>query len=111
MDARTAEVPKASQGGELAADAPAESSCVASAETAGRRRPKSVQEAIDHVNEIVGTLRETLDDMDGVLETLELVERQQNADEQEIENLRRALRQLQRPRGGRPPDQSGAGES
>ena len=41
--------------------------------------------------------------MDEVLETLELAQRQQGADEQEIESLRRALRQLQRPREGGPP--------
>jgi hypothetical protein len=38
--------------------------------------------------------------MEEVLETLELAERQKNADEQEIETLRRGLRQLHRPREG-----------
>jgi hypothetical protein len=38
--------------------------------------------------------------MEEVLETLELAERQQDADEQEIESLRRALKQLHRPREG-----------
>jgi hypothetical protein len=38
--------------------------------------------------------------MDELLELLEIAERQQTADEQEIESLRRALRNLQRPRGG-----------
>jgi hypothetical protein len=38
--------------------------------------------------------------MEEVLETLELAERQKNADEQEIESLRRGLRQLHRPREG-----------
>ena len=37
--------------------------------------------------------------MEEVLELVELAERQKLADEQEIESLRRALRQLQRPRG------------
>jgi hypothetical protein len=43
--------------------------------------------------------------MEQVLETLELAERQKNADEQEIETLRRGLRQLHRPResGEHPP--------
>ena len=36
--------------------------------------------------------------MEAVLETLELAERQKNADEQEIETLRRGLRQLHRPK-------------
>jgi hypothetical protein len=38
--------------------------------------------------------------MEEVLETLEIAERQKDADEREIESLRRALRQLQRPRSG-----------
>jgi polyhydroxyalkanoate synthesis regulator phasin len=50
------------------------------------------------VNQIIETLRESLDDMEEVLETLELAERQKNADEQEIEQLRRSLRPLQHPR-------------
>lgn len=46
-----------------------------------------------------------MDEMEEVLETLELAERQKNADEQEIETLRRSLRQLHGPREGeqRPP--------
>jgi hypothetical protein len=59
---------------------------------------RSVQEAIDDVSEIVETLRTTLEDMEELLETLELAERQKDADEQEIESLRRSLRQLHRPR-------------
>lgn len=58
----------------------------------------AVQEAIEEVNRIIQTLRGTLDDMEEVLETLELAERQKIADEQEIDNLRRSLRHLQRPR-------------
>jgi hypothetical protein len=38
--------------------------------------------------------------MEEVLETLELAERQKDADEYEIESLRRALRQFHRPREG-----------
>ena len=62
--------------------------------------PAAVHEAIEEVNHIIETLRGTLDDMEEVLETLELAERQKNADEQEIETLRRGLRQLHRPREG-----------
>jgi len=62
--------------------------------------PAAVQGAIEEVTQIIETLRATLDDMEGVLETLELAERQKNADEQEIETLRRSLRQLHRPREG-----------
>jgi hypothetical protein len=57
-----------------------------------------VQKAIEEVNDIIQNLREALDEMDGVLETLELAERQKNADEHEIESLRRALRHVHRPR-------------
>jgi prefoldin subunit 5 len=60
----------------------------------------AVQEAIEEVNHIIETLRGALNDMEEVLETLELAERQKTADEQEIETLRRGLRQLHRPREG-----------
>ena len=60
--------------------------------------PAAVQQAIEEVSRIIETLRGTLDDMEEVLETLELAERQKIADEQEIETLRRGLRQLHRPR-------------
>jgi len=59
-----------------------------------------VQDAIAQVNEIINTLRETLDEMEAVLETLELAERQKDADEREIDSLRHALRRLNRPREG-----------
>lgn len=62
--------------------------------------PPAVQNAIEEVNRIIQTLKETLDDMEEVLETLEFAERQKNADEREIESMRRALRQLQRPHDG-----------
>jgi hypothetical protein len=39
--------------------------------------------------------------MEGVLETLELAERQKTADEHEIDSLRRSMRNLQRPRDDR----------
>ena len=63
-----------------------------------RAAPGAIQKAIEEVNQIVETLRGALDDMEEVLETLEVAERQQNADEEEIETLRRALRGLRRPR-------------
>ncbi len=65
-----------------------------------RPSPATIQNAIDDVNQIIGTLRDTLIDMEEVLETLELVERQNNADERELESLRRALRTMHRPREG-----------
>jgi hypothetical protein len=60
----------------------------------------SVQKAIEEVNHILTNLRESLEDMEEVLEMLERFERQGQADEREIESLRRALSQLQRPREG-----------
>ncbi len=60
--------------------------------------PLAVTQAIEEVNQIIETLRTTLTEMEDVLETLELAERQKIADEQEIETLRRSLRQLHRPR-------------
>ena len=41
-------------------------------ERPGVASPGGVAKAIEQVNEIIRTLRETLDDMDEVLETLEL---------------------------------------
>jgi hypothetical protein len=60
----------------------------------------SVQQAIEEVNRVIDLLRESLEDMEEVLETLELAERQKTADEHEIETLRRALRHMHRPREG-----------
>ena len=56
--------------------------------------------AIEQVNQIIETLQATLNEMEEVLETVEYAERQKTADEQEIETLRRSLRQLHRPREG-----------
>jgi hypothetical protein len=50
---------------------------------------------------IVESLKQALERMEEVLELVEHAERQKLADEQEIDTLRRLLRQLQRPRGGR----------
>lgn len=80
----------------------AEPAPVAPTETAPTQtasRP-SVEKAIEEVNGIVDALRGALDDMEEVLEMLEAFERQNNADEREIESLRRALRQMHRPRDG-----------
>jgi chaperonin cofactor prefoldin len=52
------------------------------------------------VNDVIDNLREALEDMEEVLETLEYAERQKTADEQEIETLRRTLKQIHRPREG-----------
>ena len=54
--------------------------------------------------QVVDSLKGALDQMDEVLELVEVAERQKLADEREIESLRRALRQLQRPRGPRLPE-------
>jgi hypothetical protein len=62
----------------------------------------SIQAAIEQVNDIISVLKESLEQMDEVLESLEYFERQGDADEREIESLRRTLRQLQRSREGGP---------
>lgn len=70
----------------------------------GERRTDSsdgIRQAIDQVARITVTLREALDDMEEVLETVELAERQKDVDEKEIEALRHALRRLQRDRDSR----------
>lgn len=58
-------------------------------------------QAADEVAEIVESLKQTLAEMEEVLELIELAERQKLTDEREIETLRRALRQIQprRPDG------------
>jgi predicted RNase H-like nuclease (RuvC/YqgF family) len=65
----------------------------------------SITTAIEQVNKIIDELKHSLDEMEEVLETLELAERQKIDDEREIESLQRALRQLHRPApgGGAPP--------
>lgn len=63
-----------------------------------RASPASVEKAIEEVSAVVEALRTSLDEMEEVLELLELFERQKNADEREIESLRRAVRQINRPR-------------
>jgi hypothetical protein len=60
--------------------------------------PASVEEAIEEVSGIIDALRGALEDMEEVLEMLEVFERQKNADEREIDSLKRALRQMHRPR-------------
>jgi len=72
-----------------------------------RASSSGIQGAIEEVNQIIQNLREVLDEMDGVLETPELAERQKNADEREIESLRRALRQVHRPRESVPHEPKG----
>jgi len=57
---------------------------------------ESVQAAIDKVSEIIGDLRDTLNEMELVLEYLEDVERQQIADEREIELLQQRLNSMHR---------------
>ena len=73
------------------------------------RRPQGsvIAKAIEEVTQITESLKQVLDQMEEVLELVELAERQQIGDERELESLRRALHQLQGPRGGiqrtRPP--------
>ena len=62
----------------------------------------SITRAIEQVNEIIADLKHALEEMDDILETLELAERQKIDDEREIENLQRALRRINRPREDEP---------
>jgi len=50
------------------------------------------------VEEIIKSLRESLRELEEVLETLDDAQRQQIGDEKEIESLRRSLSMLQRER-------------
>ena len=61
----------------------------------------AISQAVSEVTQIVESLREALNQMEDVLELVELAERQKLTDEREIDSLRRLLRQLQQPRGGR----------
>jgi hypothetical protein len=58
---------------------------------------EAVKQAIDDVMQILASLRESSDKMDEVLEILEEAERQQTADEREIDALRQQLRRFHRP--------------
>lgn len=69
----------------------------------------AISQALDEVSQVVEGLRKALDQMEEALELVELAERQKLADEQELDSLRRALRQLQRPRSQRPHDDEGRG--
>jgi predicted RNase H-like nuclease (RuvC/YqgF family) len=62
----------------------------------------AITDAIEQVNRIIEELKHSLDEMEEVLETLELAERQKIDDEREIQNLQRALRQMHRPRDSEP---------
>lgn len=52
-----------------------------------------------HVDQILESLQEVLDDMEHVLKALQEAERQKGADEQEIDSLRQKLNKLQRGKG------------
>jgi len=63
----------------------------------------AVSQAIEQVTGVIEELKHALSEMEEVLETLELAERQKIDDEREIESLQRALRQLHRPGPGSGP--------
>jgi hypothetical protein len=62
----------------------------------------AISQALSEVMDIVESLKHANEQMEEVLELVELAERQKIADEHEIESLRRALRQMQRPRSSGP---------
>jgi|SRR5688572_2556034 len=68
---------------------------------------ESIQAAIEKVTVIIGELRDVLNDMELVLEYLEDAERQQIADEREIESLQQRLNTVHRRVDRQPPSRSG----
>jgi hypothetical protein len=60
----------------------------------------AISHAVSEVTHIVESLRQSLTQMEEVLELVELAERQKLGDEREIDSLRRALRRIHQPRGG-----------
>ncbi len=70
---------------------------------AGSPQVSAVGRCIEQVNLVVEELRLALDQMEEVLETVELAERQKIDDEREIEALQQALRKLRRPAQTDPP--------
>jgi len=58
-------------------------------------RKSPIEEAIEHAERIVGTLKATLEEMEDVLELLEIAQVQKSGDEREITELRRTLQRLQ----------------
>jgi predicted RNase H-like nuclease (RuvC/YqgF family) len=60
-----------------------------------RRSGSPLMQAADEVAEVIESLKQTLAQMEEVMELIEVAERQKLTDEREIESLRRALRQLQ----------------
>ena len=66
----------------------------------------AIHQAIDDVMQIATALKQAQDKMEEVLELVELAERQKLADEREIDQLRRAMRQIHnRPRDRRDEDE------
>jgi predicted RNase H-like nuclease (RuvC/YqgF family) len=82
---------------------------VADQVSSARRADRSaISRAIEEISQIIEALKRILDQMEDVLELAEQAERQKTGDEQEIESLRRALRQLQRPGGPRRREDEGS---
>ncbi len=68
---------------------------VAHAPRVPRTDGSAISQAVNEVMQIVASLKQTLEQMEEVLELVELAERQKLTDEREIESLLRALRQFQ----------------
>ncbi len=69
------------------------------AEVGQRKAEGSIQKAMEQTEHIRLELKKALDDLHEVLRTLEQVEREKTASEEEIELLRESLRLLQRDHG------------
>jgi DNA-directed RNA polymerase subunit K/omega len=82
----------------MGGDAAAVQPRISPAPPARAHQGSAVNRAIEEVNHVVELLQRALEEMEEVLETLEFAERQKIDDEREIDSLRRALRQLHRPK-------------
>lgn len=77
---------------------PAEVPAPVHAARAAKPEGSAIGQTVEEVRQIVESLEQSLEQMEEVLRLVELAEHQKNADEREIESLRRALHKLQPPR-------------
>jgi hypothetical protein len=76
---------------------PAEVPATIHAARAAKPEGSAIGQTVEEVRQIVESLEQALEQMEEVLRLVELAEHQKNADERELESLRRALHKLQPP--------------
>jgi hypothetical protein len=81
---------------------PAEVPAPVPAARAAKPEGSAIGQTVEEVRQIVESLEQALEQMEEVLRLVELAEHQKNADERELESLRRALHKLQPPHRERP---------